>query len=584
MILKPYRKFLVLLVVVSLLSSLFDGFSIAMLVPLLGTIQKAENYNPLPGFFRVIVGFLNDYPIETQILLALTCIVLAVIIKNVFLGISTYLGFWLTRKLAVDLRCRAMDTLMQVGIGFYSKTKIGHLVEKVLNHTAAVEELIKWGTDFIVKLATFIVLLGLLLLFSWKLTVFTLIFALIIGLAVSVYISRMSKLGKKAAVSGEELAGFLQETLSGMQVIKSFTKESSHYRELKEKTEEHGQDQQILYFRNYMVHIITEVLGIIAIGLLFLGAILMYGLDNKLLLAQLLAFIYVLSRIIPVIKMLNQARGNIVSRWPFLDLVYDLVRLDNKPLIKDGHHSYFGLKQGVQFQAVSFAYSDEKKPALRDAVFSIPKGKTTAIVGKSGAGKSTIVNLLLRFYDPQQGVILIDEVPLQDFTIRSYREKIGLVSQDTFIFNDTVRNNIAFGAVGTPTDDLVIEAAQRAGAHEFIVELPKGYDTILGDRGIRLSGGQRQRISIARAVLKNPEILILDEATSSIDVGTESLIHRAIADLSRNRTVIIIAHRPSTIQGADQIIVLKEGRVAEVGIQSQLLDKKGAYYDLIKLS
>jgi ABC-type multidrug transport system fused ATPase/permease subunit len=406
----------------------------------------------------------------------------------------------------------------------------------------------------------------------------------VIGFAVSAYISRLAALGLKGSRSGEELAGLLHETLSGMQVIQSFTRETSQYSALREKAEQHGQNQQTLYFRNYMVHILTEVLGIVAIGFLFLAAVLTYGLENKLLLAQLVAFIYVMSRIIPVIKMMNQDRGIVVSKWPYLDLVYDLVRLDNKTVIQDGNQIYAGLSNALKFEDVTFAYNGEDKFALRNAAFSIPKGKTTAIVGKSGAGKSTIVNLLLRFYDPQQGQILVDNVPLPDFMVRSYREKIGLVSQDTFIFNDTVRNNIAFGALEIPTDDLITEAAQRAGAHEFILDLPKGYDTVLGDRGIRLSGGQRQRISIARAILKNPEILILDEATSSVDAGTESLIHQAIADLSRNRTVIIIAHRPSAIQSADQVVVLQEGRVVEVGNQSQLLDQKGIYYDLLNFS
>jgi len=329
-----------------------------------------------------------------------------------------------------------------------------------------------------------------------------------------------------------------------------------------------------------MVHVITEALGVLAIGVLFLIAIKGSDMDYRLVLTQMLPFIYILARILPVIKQINQSRGIIVSRLPALDAVYDLARLDNKPVLKDGDKPYEGLGSGIRFESVTFSYDNDERAALTEADFFIPKGKTTAIVGKSGAGKSTIINLLLRFYDPQTGRILIDDEPLVSLRVETYRRSIGIVSQDTFIFNDTVRNNIAFGLTGELSDEIITDAAKRAGADEFISRLSQGYDTILGERGVRLSGGQRQRISIARAILKNPEILVLDEATSSLDTRTEELIHNAITDLSRNRTVVIIAHRLSTIKNADQLIVLKDGRVSETGSEPELMELKGEYYKL----
>jgi len=570
-------------VLLSLLASAFEGFSIAMLVPLLSALQEAQN-DQLPHLLKTIAQLLKGYSIEIQVLVSISWIVVAVLLKNLFLALSIYIGYGLTSRLVIDLRSRATDTLLQVGIGFYNKTKIGQLVEKVVNHTAMIDQLVKQSIDFLVNSAAFFVLLGLLLLFSWQLTLFTLVLAAGIALAVSNYIDKLSGLGRKSARSGEQLTALLHETLSGIQVIKSFTKESSQSGILKDKIREYGKNQHALYVGNYLVHVMAEGIGVVAIGLLVLIPVLSYDRGDKLLLAQLLPFIYVLSRIIPVIKTLNQARGVIVSRWPYAETVHDLLRLDNKPVIKDGYKPYVGLARSIQFDRVSFSYDGEQKRTLVEANFSIAKGVTTAIVGRSGAGKSTIINLLLRFYDPQEGAIFIDGVPLQDFTLRSYLERIGLVSQDTFIFNDTVANNIGFGAVEKPSYEKIMEAAQRAGAHEFIVELAKGYETILGERGVRLSGGQRQRISIARAILKDPEILIFDEATSSLDARAESLIHNAIANLGRNRTVLIIAHRLSTLKRADQIIVLKAGRVAECGGQRQLLEKKGEYYDLTKPS
>jgi ABC-type multidrug transport system fused ATPase/permease subunit len=581
-VLKPHRKPAVLLISLSLLASAWEGFSIALLVPLLSALQEAQNHDQLPRVLKVIARLLEGYPFKSQALVSIGLIVAAIMLKNLFLALSIYIGYGLTTRLVVDLRSRAMDTLLQAGIGFHNNARIGHLVEKVLNHTAMIDQLVKQAIDFLVNATAFLVLLGLLLLFSWQLTLFTIVLAAGIALAVSRYVKTLSGLGRKSARSGEELAALLYETLGGIQVIKSFTKESSQSAVLKDKISEHGKNQQSFHVGNYLIHIVTEVVGVVSIALLLIVALLTYDVGDQLLLARLLPFLYVLTRLFPVIKNLNQARGAIVSRWPYVETVHDLLRWDNKPMVKDGARPYPGLTREIRFDAVSFSYLGERKRALVETAFSIPKGATTAIVGKSGAGKSTIINLLLRFYDPQEGAILVDGVPLQHFQLRSYRERIGLVSQDTFIFNDTVANNIAFGALAPPAYDKVVAAAERAGAHEFILDLAQGYDTMLGDRGVRLSGGQRQRISIARAILRDPEILILDEATSSLDAGTERLIHDAMTDLSRNRTVVIIAHRLSTLSAADQIIVLKAGRVAESGKQRQLLEKKGEYYDLIK--
>jgi ABC-type multidrug transport system fused ATPase/permease subunit len=454
------------------------------------------------------------------------------------------------------------------------------LVERVLNNTERIENLVVHGTEFVANFASFAVLLTVLLIFSWRLTLITILFSVLIALAVSVYLRFLSNTGRKSANSSREMTSSLYESINGIRVIKSYVKERIQTSMLKDKVEKDRRIHHQLNFGNYMVHIITESLGVISIGVMFLLATIIYDINDNLLIAQLIPFIYILTRIIPTVKILNQARGSIASRLPFLKLLYDLLRSDDKPYIRDGCKSFVGLKGGIRFKSVTFSYTRNKTRALINADYYIPKGKTTAIVGESGAGKSTVVSLLLRFYDPKEGVILIDGEPLETFNIESYRRKIGIVSQDTFLFNDTIKANIAFGAAEKTTDELIIESARKAGAHEFIIELPEGYDTVLGDRGVRLSGGERQRISIARAILKNPDILILDEATSSLDSRTEKLIQNAICELSRNRTVIIIAHRLSTIKGADQIIVLQEGRVVEIGEEAQLIDRKGEYYKL----
>lgn len=579
-LLRPYRGLIALLVLLFLVASVFDGISIGMLVPLLGSIQQVQNYGELPKVLQIFVDTFSQFPIEKQILYSLLVVVFAIILKNIFLAISHYLSYWLSVRITVNIRSRIINTLMTVSIGYYSHVKTGDIVEKVSYNTFLTEELIQNGTRLLDYFMSFLVLLFLLLIFSFKLTIVTIILAAIIAFALSTHIKKLSKIGHKHVESSREFTSTLHETISGIEVIKSFTKENFQSEKLKGKIEKTAKYRLQYMFSEYMVNILTEALGVIAIGVLFLIAITSSKMDYRLMLTQLLPFIYILARMLPLIKLINHSRGAISARWPAFKAVYDIMSLENKPLIKDGIIPYTGLKQGIEFNSVNFSYNTGEKEALRDVSFNIPKGKTTALVGKSGAGKSTVINLLLRFYDTQDGSILIDGKPIEDFVIESYRKNIGIVSQDTFIFNDTVKNNIAFGALDTPDDATIIEAAIRAGADEFIKELPNGYNSMLGERGVRLSGGQRQRISIARAILKNPEILILDEATSSLDTNTEQLIHKAITELSMNRTVVIIAHRLSTIKNADQIIVLKDGRVSEIGTEPELMAKKGEYYNL----
>ncbi|MGB3728219.1 MAG: ABC transporter ATP-binding protein [Thermodesulfobacteriota bacterium] len=581
---RPYKKYIALLIFLFFIASAFDGISIGLLVPLLTSLQQVQNYEELPKILQFIIDFFAQYPVEKQVVISLVFVVISVLLKNIFLAISRYLAYWITTRIIVNLRMQVINTLMFVGIGFYNNVKTGDIVEKTIYNTIMTEEIVKNATELIDYFASFTILMTLLVIFSWKLTILTIILAAVIAFLVSIYINRLSVIGQKFIVNSRELTAMVHESFSGIQVIKSFNMENRQTQVINEQLEKTAKNHLRIIFGNYMVHIITEALGVIAIGVLFVIAINLTDMNYKIVLTQLLPFIYILARMLPTLKMINQARGVIESRWPGFEAVYDIIRLDNKPFIKDGNDTFTGIKNSINFKSVTFSYNNDDKNALKSVDFQIPKGKTTAVVGESGAGKSTITNLLLRFYDPQTGNILIDNEPLPSFNISSYRRSIGIVSQDTFIFNDTVSNNIAFGNFEETSQEQVIEAAKRAGAHDFISSLPDGYDTFLGERGIKLSGGQRQRISIARAILKDPEILILDEATSSLDSTTEQQIHSAITELSQNRTVVVIAHRLSTIKNADQIIVLNEGRVSEIGNEKELLSNKGDYYKLTQAS
>ncbi len=583
-LIRPYKNVFFFLILVSFLASIFDGISASMLVPILVSLQSGMDYEKLPKILQVTAKLVSTFPVGQQILFSIGVIIVAVLVKNMLLGVSIYLGTGMSSRIMADLRSEAIEMLMGVGIAFYSKSEMGDLADRILNHTTRMQRVVIQLGDFMTNLASFIILFAFLIILSWELTLLSVLFSLVIAAAVSIYLRLLSGVAKTSADANRDLATALYESISGIRLIKTYSKERIQASSLKEKIEKFSRTNHYVNFGNYLVHIITECLGIVAIGAIFLIAMRIYHTGSSLLIPRLIPFVYVLTRILPTLKVLYQTKSIIVSELPFASSLDDLLRRDNKPFIRDGDESFPGLRREIEFKSVTFFYNDEATPALVDTNFSIPAGKTTAIVGESGSGKSTIVDLLLRFYDPQEGTILIDGRPLRIFRLDSYRRKVGVVAQETFIFNDTVANNISFGAAEPERIDLVQEAAKKSGVHEFAKDLSEGYDTFLGDRGIKLSGGQRQRISIARAILKDPEILILDEATSSLDSRSEQLIHQAITDLARNRTVIIIAHRFSTIKKADQIIVLKHGRVIEMGNEHQLLHNKGEYYRLTQAS
>ncbi|MCB0306748.1 MAG: ABC transporter ATP-binding protein [Calditrichaeota bacterium] len=580
-ILKPYRHFALLIILCAMLASVFDGISIGLLVPLMSNLQQMEASDDLPKAFQWLAMQLNQYPESEQIAWAIAFVLAAILFKNVFIAVSMKLGYWLSSRLVADLRSRAMNLLMDVGIDYHYKSSAGDLIEKVVNNTGKVEFFLRMIIELCANVLTLAVLFVMLFLLSWQLTLLTGILGGAFVLFIFRYTKSFGHLGQKSALAGQALMSAIHQSLSGILLIKSSSKEAQQITLLDKAIEVNRETEYRRNFKVFSLNPVTDILASAAFAVLFMVAMMMYGMNTRLMLTEMLPFMYILLRIVPLVKYIHSQRGEIITRRPYVDRVYELLRRDNKPFIQDGSENFPGLRREIRFQSVSFDYHGGSKSILQDVDFTLPAGKTTAIVGDSGAGKSTIVSLLLRLYDPRSGEILIDETPLRNFQLAAYHRKVGIVSQDTFLFNDTVKFNITFGVDQMPPDDRMIAAAQKAGAHEFIQALPKGYDTVVGDRGVQLSGGQRQRLAIARAIIRDPDILILDEATSSLDTLTERRIHQAITELSLGRTVIIIAHRLSTIQDADQIIVLKEGRVAEIGDAKNLLAQKGEYFKLV---
>lgn len=575
---KRYPKKIGLTLLLGSSGALFNGVSTTLIVPvILSFLNQELDLKGAPGIIKTLMLPFAGVPESYRLLVMAGAIVLAIALKNLATYASLIVSSSLTRSLTADLREAGVRMLLDVDLDFYSKMKVGDLINRLgaeVNRTAnAISTSIQIG----IASTTILVFAALLLAISWQLTLAsTLLFSLVV-LVNQYAISRSKSFGKQLSEASSAYSVRVLEMLSGIRLVKATRNENREYQQIKRLIREREKADFLSQANEAAIGPLTEMTSIVALlSIVFLGRT-FFAAQLQSLSAVLLTYLLVLFRLLPQLSQLNNARSHLANTSASVEVVNDFLRRDNKRFMANGSVPYTKLREGIHFNHLSFAYPDCEDFVLQDINLSLPHGTTLALVGGSGAGKSTLADLLPRFYDPTSGCITIDGKDLREFDVKTLRSAMGIVSQDTFLFNDSVRNNIAYPKPDA-TEEEIIEAARRASALKFIEDLPQGLNTLIGDRGVLLSGGERQRIAIARALLQNPEILILDEATSALDTLSERYVQSAIEELSRDRTTLVIAHRLSTVQKAHQIAVLEKGRVVEVGTHDELLRKASGYY------
>jgi len=564
--------------------ALFNGVSTTLIVPvLLGFLgQKEMNLQGAPPILQRMLSLFDGVPSDYRLLVMISSVLGAIILKNLASYVSSITSSYLSRTLVNSIRKEGIKLLLEVDLDFYSKTKIGDLINSISQEISRTANAIRIGIRILTTLITIAVFAIILVLISWQLTLCSTILLLLVTFANQYFVKRANFFGRLLSERSRGYSVAIYEVLTGIRLIKTVSNEEREYQRLEGLLRDYEKAELQSAANFALIGPINEVVGIVVVlSIVFLGRALFVN-QLESLSAVLLTYLVVLFRLLPFVSQLNGERSDFANASPGAEVVAEFLRRDNKPFMKNGQIPYQGFAQGIGFQGLSFAYPGNQDLVLNQIDLWIPKGTTLALVGSSGAGKSTLADLLPRFYDPLEGSITLDGKDLRDFDLRSLRKAMGIVSQDTFLFNNSVYNNIAYGCQDITEDD-VLTAAKRANAYEFIIQLPQGFDTKIGDRGVLLSGGQRQRIAIARALLRNPDILILDEATSALDTVSERLVQQAIDEICRDRTTVVIAHRLSTIQKANQIAVLDKGRVVELGSHNELLEKKGYYSRLYSM-
>ncbi|MEX0288597.1 MAG: ABC transporter ATP-binding protein [Flavobacteriaceae bacterium] len=592
---KPYRKYAFLNIFFNILYALFSALSFAALIPMLEVLfDKSKQVTSLPTYQGL--GKLKDYYLDymnykvTQysgddpmngLVLVIGLVLVLFLLKNVFNYLAMYFITFLRNGVLKDIRNSMYKKITALPISFYSEKRKGDVIARITSDVLEIQHSFLSVLELIVREPlTILFTIIIMFLISVKLTIFVFLFIPIAGMIISWIGKSLKKKSDRVQKEQGEFLSIVEETLGGLRVIKAFNSESRFFKVFSTSTERFFKFSNRLLNRQNLASPTGEFLGILVIGVLLWFGGKMVLVDGTLDAPSFIAYMGLAYNILTPAKAISKASYGVKKGNAAAERVLDILEAENPIQDSEDAQEKISFDEAITLENISFKYEDEY--VLKNFNLKVPKGSTVALVGQSGSGKSTIANLVTRFYDVNEGEIKIDGVNIKDLTIKSLRDLMGLVTQDSILFNDSVRGNISLGN-GRASEEELIDAAKIANAHEFITALPESYNTNIGDNGTKLSGGQKQRLSIARAVLKNPPIMILDEATSALDTESERLVQDALEKMMRNRTSIVIAHRLSTIQKADNIVVLNQGEIVEQGSHEELLKNDGTYKKLVNM-
>jgi len=587
-LLRDYKSSLVWNFVFNILNAVFSLFTFLAVVPFLYILFDVEKGGSVPvnqasGLWDQLKVFISNYiAVEGKgMMLFWMCffIVVLALLKNLVNYISLLSIARIRTSVSRDLRKKMYLKILRLQMAFFSGERKGDLISRMTNDLNEIEFSVIGALEALLRAPVLIFTsLAMLIAMSWKLTLFAFVFLPVSGFLIARIAKSLKNAAKRSKSNLGELIALLDESLSGIRVIKAFNAESHFEKKFDDTNEGFSRLMHKLYKREYLASPMSEFISLAVISvLLYVGGMIVFSaeISGELLIGYLVIF----SQIIQPAKQFSDAIFKVNKGMASLERIREVLNTEVTIYDKADAHVLPSFEEKISFENLEFQYGDET--VLRNVNFEIPKGKTVALVGPSGSGKTTLAMLLARFYDPTGGAIRIDGHAMTELKLHSVREQMGLVTQEALLFNDTVANNIIMGSVRD--EERLRQAAQIANALGFIEELENGFETNIGDGGMRLSGGQRQRLSIARAVYKNPAILILDEATSALDTQSEKYVQEAISNLMSNRTALVIAHRLSTIQQADLILVLEGGEIVQRGTHKELISQEGLYKTLVEM-
>ncbi|MFP2996494.1 ABC transporter ATP-binding protein [Spongiivirga sp. MCCC 1A20706] len=591
----PYKKYAYLNIFFNVLYALFSALSFVALIPMLQVLfdkDKQVHEEPIYENYDSIKEFLGDsfnYQVtqyaqdnEMQaLIISIGLILVLFLLKNFFNYCAMFFITFLRNGVLKDIRDSLYDKVIELPIGYFSEKKKGDVIARITSDVLEIQHSFLSILELIIREPLTIIFTIITMLFlSAKLTLFVFIFIPITGIIISRIGKSLKKQSDRVQKEQGEFLSITEETLGGLKVIKAFNAEETFLGKFQHSTSRFFKFSNSLLNRQNLASPTSEFLGILVIGILLWFGGQMVLVDETLEATEFLAYMGLAYNILTPAKAISKASYGVKKGNAAAERVLEVLETENTIADIPNAKIKTDFAEEIVLENISFKYEDDL--VLEDFTLNVPKGHTVALVGQSGSGKSTIANLVTRFYDVNRGTIKIDGIDIKNLKKDSLRSLLAIVTQDSILFNDTVKSNIALGSPNA-TNEEIIKAAKIANAHEFIKDLPDGYDTNIGDSGNKLSGGQKQRLSIARAVLKNPPIMILDEATSALDTESERLVQDALENMMKNRTSIVIAHRLSTIQNADSIVVMQKGKIVEQGKHQDLLKKDGVYKKLVDM-